>query len=277
MTLSGFDFVDAEVETLEKPKPRQSAAALAEVVQITSLLIDPEKPNAPELLSGNVQDFLARIISDDVSTLTQNDKDLILQNILRARGTVKPRKNSVDLPSIFGNLLEGMDSEAIGQRLEITAGYVYNVLSSTAQAIRERWGGKMDLATFLELEDPESEEGERRRRARIMGGEASARTSDAPEDWFVDPIGIDGLAMRKNHYGPGEEEPLEWQKDSLCAQTDPEAFFPEKGGSTRDAKKICSTCEVRSQCLEYALENDERFGIWGGLSERERRKLRKRA
>ncbi len=68
-----------------------------------------------------------------------------------------------------------------------------------------------------------------------------------------------------------------WQERALCAQTDPEAFFPEKGGSTREAKKVCLTCEVRSDCLEAALFNDERFGIWGGLSERERRKLKKRA
>ena len=70
---------------------------------------------------------------------------------------------------------------------------------------------------------------------------------------------------------------LLWQERALCAQTDPEAFFPEKGGSTREAKKVCLTCDVRSQCLEYALAHDERFGIWGGLSERERRKLKKRA
>jgi WhiB family transcriptional regulator, redox-sensing transcriptional regulator len=66
-----------------------------------------------------------------------------------------------------------------------------------------------------------------------------------------------------------------WQERSLCAQTDPEAFFPEKGGSTREAKKICVGCEVRAECLEYALANDERFGIWGGLSERERRRLKR--
>lgn len=53
--------------------------------------------------------------------------------------------------------------------------------------------------------------------------------------------------------------------------------FPEKGGSTREAKRVCVGCEVRVECLEYALANDERFGIWGGLSERERRKLKKRA
>ncbi|SEH90854.1 transcription factor WhiB [Mycolicibacterium rutilum] len=66
-----------------------------------------------------------------------------------------------------------------------------------------------------------------------------------------------------------------WQERALCAQTDPEAFFPEKGGSTREAKRICQGCEVRDACLEYALAHDERFGIWGGLSERERRRLKR--
>ncbi|MGJ0120555.1 WhiB family transcriptional regulator [Williamsia sp. MIQD14] len=67
----------------------------------------------------------------------------------------------------------------------------------------------------------------------------------------------------------------QWQDRALCAQTDPEAFFPEKGGSTREAKRICSGCEVKAECLEYALHKDERFGIWGGLSERERRRLKR--
>ncbi|WP_374201461.1 WhiB family transcriptional regulator [Blastococcus sp. MG754427] len=65
-----------------------------------------------------------------------------------------------------------------------------------------------------------------------------------------------------------------WRIDALCAETDPEAFFPEKGGSTRDAKRVCTGCPVRAECLEFALANDERFGIWGGLSERERRRVR---
>ncbi len=66
----------------------------------------------------------------------------------------------------------------------------------------------------------------------------------------------------------------EWRQEALCAETDPEAFFPEKGGSTREAKRVCSVCSVRAECLESALENDVRFGFWGGLSERERRRLR---
>lgn len=72
-----------------------------------------------------------------------------------------------------------------------------------------------------------------------------------------------------------DSEEASWQERALCAQTDPEAFFPEKGGSTREAKKVCVGCEVRAECLEYALAHDERFGIWGGLSERERRRLKR--
>ncbi|SEE98401.1 WhiB family transcriptional regulator [Ruania alba] len=74
-----------------------------------------------------------------------------------------------------------------------------------------------------------------------------------------------------------DDAALSWQERALCAQTDPEAFFPEKGGSTREAKRVCVSCDVRAECLEYALAHDERFGIWGGLSERERRKLKRRA
>ena len=102
---------------------------------------------------------------------------------------------------------------------------------------------------------------------------ASSYKPSVPDDWFVDPVrlGIPGLRPQVVE----DDNPLSWQTDALCAQTDPEAFFPEKGGSTRDAKRICTTCEVKAQCLDYALQNDERFGIWGGLSERERRRLRR--
>jgi WhiB family redox-sensing transcriptional regulator len=93
----------------------------------------------------------------------------------------------------------------------------------------------------------------------------------------VDALGMAGQGIA-GFMGIGlEADAQSWQEQALCAETDPEAFFPEKGGSTREAKKICTGCEVKAQCLEYALANDERFGIWGGLSERERRRLRRRA
>ena len=103
----------------------------------------------------------------------------------------------------------------------------------------------------------------------------SAAAGSAPAAHGADVLGMAGVF---DAGFPGlDADEQGWQERALCAETDPEAFFPEKGGSTREAKKICTGCEVRSECLEYALAKDERFGIWGGLSERERRRLRRRA
>lgn len=68
-----------------------------------------------------------------------------------------------------------------------------------------------------------------------------------------------------------------WQDDALCAQVGDEFWFPEKGGSTAPAKRVCMSCPVSAECLAYAMARQERFGIWGGYSERERRKLAKGA
>jgi hypothetical protein len=65
----------------------------------------------------------------------------------------------------------------------------------------------------------------------------------------------------------------DWHDRARCAETDPELFFPDKGESTRPAKRICGGCEVAAECLQEALDRGERFGVWGGLSERERRPL----
>lgn len=75
-----------------------------------------------------------------------------------------------------------------------------------------------------------------------------------------------------------DDDPTEhWTKQALCAQTDPEAFFPNKGGTTRPAKKVCEHCPVTDECLEdaLALPSSEDTGVKGGLSERDRQKLRK--
>lgn len=69
-----------------------------------------------------------------------------------------------------------------------------------------------------------------------------------------------------------------WQKRGACndGKTDPNIFYPDRGASTRDAKAICAVCPVREECLDYALMHGEKFGIWGGKSERERRRIKKR-
>jgi WhiB family transcriptional regulator, redox-sensing transcriptional regulator len=66
-----------------------------------------------------------------------------------------------------------------------------------------------------------------------------------------------------------------WQDQANCLGVDPDLFFPERGASTREAKEVCRGCTVRADCLEFALQNGEKFGIWGGLSERERRRIRR--
>jgi len=104
--------------------------------------------------------------------------------------------------------------------------------------------------------------------------EYRSSAAGAPPAQDPDVLGMAGVFDAGVPGVDGEDQG--WQEKALCAETDPEAFFPEKGGSTREAKKICTGCEVRAECLEYALSNDERFGIWGGLSERERRRLRRR-
>ncbi|QDF18539.1 WhiB family transcription factor [Gordonia phage Pupper] len=69
-------------------------------------------------------------------------------------------------------------------------------------------------------------------------------------------------------------EATTWRDGGRCAEVDPEMFYPEKGGSTQDAKAVCRSCEVKVECLDFAVKTDERFGVWGGLSERERRRLK---
>ena len=69
--------------------------------------------------------------------------------------------------------------------------------------------------------------------------------------------------------------PPEWMAGGLCAEVDPALFYPEGGESNRDAKRICGGCEVRPECLAYALAHRVRFGVWGGTTERERRRMRR--
>jgi WhiB family redox-sensing transcriptional regulator len=88
-----------------------------------------------------------------------------------------------------------------------------------------------------------------------------------------DDLLLDLLGVLADVTGLAED----WRDRALCAQTDPEAFFSDKGESTAPAKRVCRCCEVRADCLQYALDRGERHGVWGGLSERERRKLAREA
>jgi WhiB family redox-sensing transcriptional regulator len=72
---------------------------------------------------------------------------------------------------------------------------------------------------------------------------------------------------------------LSWMDLALCAETDPEAFYPEPGEPAGPAKRVCMACEVRAECLDYALGHMNgwydiaQYGVWGGKSARQRRRL----
>jgi WhiB family redox-sensing transcriptional regulator len=75
---------------------------------------------------------------------------------------------------------------------------------------------------------------------------------------------IDGIS-------PRDAIPAPWVADAACVDADPAVFFLGHGQPATEAKAICAGCPVRGACLDYALEGHERYGVWGGLSERERR------
>ena len=67
-----------------------------------------------------------------------------------------------------------------------------------------------------------------------------------------------------------------WRELAVCRGIDLEVFFPERGESAEPARRVCAACPVRQPCLDYAITNRITDGIWGGLTERERRALRSR-
>ena len=69
---------------------------------------------------------------------------------------------------------------------------------------------------------------------------------------------------------------LEWMNNALCRQVDYELFFPEGGGGSVTARKVCGRCEVKTECLSYALEFPSMIGIWGGTTAKQRQKLKQR-
>lgn len=64
---------------------------------------------------------------------------------------------------------------------------------------------------------------------------------------------------------------MDWTDQARCRGRDPEQFFQRGAARSRGAIRVCDNCPVRTQCLDYALEHDVDFGVWGGLTERQRR------
>ncbi|MGK2947784.1 MAG: WhiB family transcriptional regulator [Acidimicrobiales bacterium] len=76
---------------------------------------------------------------------------------------------------------------------------------------------------------------------------------------------------------PARELDEQWKDHAACVGIDPDLFFPERGALTAMAKEVCMGCPVRQECLDYALAHGMRWGIWGGTTERQRRRKRQAA
>ncbi len=98
------------------------------------------------------------------------------------------------------------------------------------------------------------------------------RHSPAPEPPSA-PL-VAALTRRDERDGEEINDRFSWQDHANCRGAGQDLFFPKRGSPTRKARAMCAACEVKAECLEFALTRGERFGIWGGLSERERRKIR---
>lgn len=68
----------------------------------------------------------------------------------------------------------------------------------------------------------------------------------------------------------------DWRRNAACRGLSPSLWYPERGDTGTQAKAVCRGCDVKGECLEYALASGQKWGVWGGLSERELRKLRRR-
>jgi len=105
-------------------------------------------------------------------------------------------------------------------------------------------------------------------------GELSSRVE--PTEECLSLLGGVARSSSMNDSAVTVEGDEDWYDYAKCKGVDPDLFFTKRGASTREAKETCAGCMVSYDCLEFALENREKFGIWGGTSERERRRIRRR-
>ena len=94
---------------------------------------------------------------------------------------------------------------------------------------------------------------------------------------MVDYLRVWGYCVRvlpDDFYSP-PPPPGSWRFDGACVGVGPEVFYPESGKRPLEALALCAVCVVRSECLEYAIEHNQHWGVWGGLTERQRFALKR--
>jgi WhiB family redox-sensing transcriptional regulator len=264
----------SKARVYDERNTRRYGGVMAERVTMQSENVSIQENGELEIkytLTKAASRFLSRITPDeDVSEhhVSAEQADYIAAGISRLMGPPAGRAKNSNRDAVLHALFtQNGTTRFIAE--EVTHTTVNNVSSSLwgyAKRCRKAAPNGVSLEQLIELGRPDYEPPVTPKTAREFGGKAALSI-------VLDTYGSHTQRSEEDY---PEDEPLAWQADALCAQTDPEMFFPEKGSSVKDAKRICGQCEVKNICLRYALENEERFGIWGGLSERERRKLRGR-
>lgn len=286
-------------------------ARLARTAQTSAhFLASSEQDQQPALetddrytLSSGAANFLSIIIPNRPHDriFSQEEIQGLVQGLLTLRGPMRARvkSNSLDyeaaLRGLFspgGMTFKEIATEILGNSTQSTYNSLNNFAYRCADNARAqkspivtvedliRLGG-VDVAPAEQIDRPalpavEQKIPQTKSHAMASIAMGPVFAPEPPMPAINNPYDFEESTVPKPR-DTGDDDLLSWQDGALCAQTDPEVFFPEKGGSPRDAKKICASCDVRSECLEYALVTNERFGVWGGLSERERRKLKLRA
>jgi WhiB family redox-sensing transcriptional regulator len=95
------------------------------------------------------------------------------------------------------------------------------------------------------------------------------------DQYMLSSTGSDSDVAVASFLGELRAVRAEWIEQASCRGVDPELFFPARGSPTKEVKAFCKDCVVREECLDYALAHNERWGIWGGTTEKERRRLRR--
>lgn len=240
-----------------------------------------------QLIQGDSKEYIDYIFGDtaDLSLRARDISSIISALIEINDGFDKKMENPEAFVVLMNHMLQGYSMKDISTMtgLEVSE-FTTKIKNYRTRTVRVAHQKGMKIQKRYEILETYVRSLEMKERAEIVREIAIPRATGrlALNDEFVysdraqlladkKPFPQEGIGGIKIDSG---DNPMAWKIGALCAQIDPDMFFPEKGESTREAKRICLGCDIKNKCLEYALDNGERFGIWGGLSERERRRLK---
>lgn len=254
---------------------------------ITDLLTNGEATVEAEAtplpIGPREKEYLQDIFGNVDIDFTTADAPLIAKILLEMKGQSIASAHAIDYLGVYTAYFQGQSYQVIAKNVGGNATSYRINLSQAKKKIINNYPGPSAFRYFsqrlveIPFESLAIMVAEAQNTDTPVGSNSPASDTAADENEFEVYRPIPSESITSIPPIPGDINPRAWRQDAVCAQTNPEAFFPEKGGSPREVKKACGRCAVQGFCLEYALVTGERFGVWGGKSENERRKLRRDA